>query len=124
MRILINFFAEIGLCAALLCCITCDRKNDSAKQSAEEVNKKVFSDQPGRVDAQFIVNAVDQCYALLEIAELGRARGVTAQVKEQSTQIIEGQEFLIQEFQNYAASESVSARIRHCDPRRSRRAPR
>jgi len=108
MRILINFFAEICLCAALLCCITCDRKNDSAKQSAEEVNRKVFSDKESRVDAQFIVDAVDQCYALLETAELGRTKGVSAQVKDQSVKIIEGQQFLLQEFQNYAAAASVS----------------
>ncbi|HEY3401815.1 MAG TPA: DUF4142 domain-containing protein [Ohtaekwangia sp.] len=108
MRTLIHFLAHIALCGALLCCITCDRKSDSAKESAESVNKKVFNDKESRHDAQFIVDATDQCYAILEIAKLGRTRGVSAEVKEQANQIVEGHEFLIQEFQNYAVAWAVS----------------
>src|SRR6187397_962997 len=108
MKTLMHFFFQTGLCGALLCCITCERKADSAKESAEVVNKKVFDDKESRIDAQFIVDATDQCYAILEIAKLGRTRGVSAEVKDQANQIVEGQEFLIQEFQNYAAAQSVS----------------
>jgi predicted outer membrane protein len=109
MKTLMHFFLQTVLCGALLCCITCERKVDSAKESAEIVNKKVFNDdKESRVDAQFIVDALDQCYGILEIARLGRTRGVSAQVKDQANQIVEGQEFLIQELQNYSTAASVS----------------
>src|SRR5690348_17215190 len=100
MKVVINFMSEIILCIALLCCITCEPRGDTAKESAEAVNKKVFDDNESRTDAQFIVEAVDQCYAVLEIAKLGQTRGTSADVREQSSQIVTGQEFLIQELQN------------------------
>lgn len=86
----------------------CESRNDSAKQSAEEVNKKVFDDKTTRTNAQFVVEATDQCFGALEIAKLGQARARHANVKAMATQITEGLNFLIQEFQNYGAAQSVS----------------
>lgn len=86
----------------------CESKNDSAKQRAEEVNKKVFEDKATRTNAQFVVEATDQCFGALEIAKLGQARGTNAKLKDIASRIVEGQSFLIQEFQNYGAAQSVS----------------
>lgn len=86
----------------------CESRNDSAKQSAEEVNKKVFDNKTTRTNAQFVVEATDQCFGALEIAKLGQARARHANVKAMATQITEGLNFLIQEFQNYGAAQSVS----------------
>jgi predicted outer membrane protein len=65
--------------------------NDSEKDKVRQQNKERFSDRKVQQDAQFLVNAIDASYAILEIAELGEEKLQTPLFKTKAKEIRDAQ---------------------------------
>ena len=108
MKTVLNLFVQIMLVIALLACLQCTpQKDKDSKEIAEEKNDGKFETKESEQDAQFVVNAIDDCYIILGLAEMGQQRG-GEQVAKEAGKVIDMQTKVLNKLKTYAAAEVIS----------------
>jgi putative membrane protein len=107
MKVLLNLFVQILLVCALLLAISCTTKPEDSKEVAEESNEGKFDTKTGEQDAQFVVNAVSDSYAIMELAKLAAEKG-NGETAGKAKEILIGQKKILKDLQVYAAKEVIS----------------
>jgi predicted outer membrane protein len=108
MKIYEGLYYSIVVCFIVLYCISCGSKDGSDKGNAEAQNKGKFKGREEMKDAQFVVDAIDHSYAMLELAALGEERGKSAAVKQHAQTIQDTQTSIVNELKVYAANNDIS----------------
>jgi predicted outer membrane protein len=94
----------------LLCfCVNCN--SDGTKKNVRQQNKDRFSDQEITRDANFIVNAVDESYVILEIAQLGENRLVDPKRREIARQIVDVQTAIAVKLKTFAEANDMAVQL-------------
>jgi len=108
MKTLLNLLVQILLVGALLACMQCTpQKEKDGKEAAEEKNDGKFETKESEQDAQFVVNAIDDSYTILSLAEMGQQRGGDKIAKE-AGKVIDAQTKVLNRLKTYAAAEVIS----------------
>jgi predicted outer membrane protein len=108
MKTLLNLLVQILLVGALLVCMQCTpQKEKDSKEAAEEKNDGKFETNESEQDAQFVVNAIDDSYTILGLAEMGQQRGGDKIAKE-AGKVIDAQTKVLNKLKTYAAAEVIS----------------
>lgn len=82
--------------------------NTSDKANVEKQNKDKFSSRDDRKEAQFLVDAVDKSYALLEVAQLGEEKIEDPVDKGKAKIIVEQQSRVAMRLKTFAEEYDVS----------------
>ena len=82
--------------------------NDSEKDKVKQQNKERFSDRKIQKDAQFLVNAIDASYAILEIAELGEKKLQTPLFREKAKEIRDAQTAVVVKLKTFAEQNDIA----------------
>jgi predicted outer membrane protein len=85
----------------------CSTRNESSKDAAEEENSEKFSTKNGEQDAQFLVNAVDNSFTIINLAKLAEERG-TKETAARASQIIAEQRKIMSTLEDYASKQVIS----------------
>lgn len=104
---LVKSFMEAALCCSLLFCIACSNGNESA---GNQSIKKSEITQENR-NAHFVTSALEQAYAILELAQLAKSRTEEESVSAQAQKMIDGQICIIDELKNYAFEHRINIPI-------------
>jgi predicted outer membrane protein len=109
MKTIVNLLVQILLIVALLACLRCSpqKEKDNKKEVAEEKNDGKFETKESEQDAQFVVNAIDDSYTILSLAEMGQQRGGD-QVAKEAGKVIDAQTKVLNRLKTYAAAEVIS----------------
>jgi predicted outer membrane protein len=109
MKTVLNLLVQILLVVGLLACLQCTPQKDKeeSKEIAEAHNDDKFESPEGEQDAQFVVDAVDDSYTILGLAEMGQQRGGD-KVAQEAGKVIEAQTKVLNKLKTYAASEVIS----------------
>src|SRR5688572_645504 len=107
MKTILNLLVQIILVCALLLSMSCSTKTDSSKEAAEESNDDKFATKNGEKDAEFLVNAVDNSFAIINLAKLAEERG-NKETAMRAAEIIQGQRKIMSRLEDYAAKQVVS----------------
>jgi putative membrane protein len=108
MKTIINLIIQVLLVCALLFSIQCSSNSkESAKEEAEDRNEEKFETKRGEQDAKFVVDAVDDSYRIIELAELASKKG-TENTIHKAKEILVGQRRILKQLQAYAAKEVIS----------------
>lgn len=83
---------------------------DSEKRKVKQQNRERFSDQETTRDANFLVNAVDESYIILEIAQLGEAR-LKPPCQEKARQIVEAQTSVLLRLKTFAEANGMAVQV-------------
>jgi len=81
---------------------------DKDKSNVEEQNEDKFKEKGKRKEAQFIVDALDLSYAILEVAQIGEERSIDVKIKGKAKRIVEGQTKVANVLKIYAENSSIS----------------
>jgi predicted outer membrane protein len=90
----------------LLILVSCS--NDSEKDKVKQQNKERFSDRKVQQDAQFLVNAIDASYAILEIAELGKEKLQRPLFKNKAKEILDAQTAVAVKLKTFAEQNDMA----------------
>lgn len=90
----------------LLLFVSCETNSDKAQ--VEKLNKERFAEKSDRKEAQFLVDALDQSYALLELAHLGEQKISQEDGRVRLEEIIEGQSVVAMRLKTFAEKHDVS----------------
>jgi predicted outer membrane protein len=82
--------------------------NDSEKDKVKQQNKERFSDRKVQQDAQFLVNAIDASYAILEIAELGEQKLQTPLFRNKAKEIRDAQTAVAVKLKTFAEQNDMA----------------
>jgi hypothetical protein len=85
--------------------------SDGTKKNVRQQNKDRFSDQETTRDANFIVNAVDESYVILEIAQLGENRLVDPKRREMARQIVDIQTAVAVKLKTFAEANDMAVQL-------------
>jgi putative membrane protein len=107
MKALLNLLVQILLVGALLLSISCSNRTEDSKEIAEESNEGKFETKSGEQDAQFVVDAVSDSYAMIDLAKLAAEKG-NDQTVSKAKEIMIGQKKVLKELQAYAAKQVIS----------------
>lgn len=108
MKTVVNLLVQILLIIALLACLRCSpQKEKDNKEVAEEKNDGKFETKETEQDAQFVVNAIDDSYTILSLAEMGQQRG-GGQIAKEAGNVIDAQTKVLNKLKTYAAAEVIS----------------
>jgi len=110
MKTVLNLLVQILLVVALLACMRCTPQKDKDKETkeiAEDKNDQKFETKESEHDAQFVVNAIDDAYTMLALAEVCQQRGGKQAAKE-AGKIIDAQTKVLNKLKTYAAAEVIS----------------
>jgi putative membrane protein len=107
MKVLLNLLVQMLLVCALLLSISCSTKTDDSKEVAEESNEGKFETKTGEQDAQFVVNAVSDSYAMIDLAKLATEKG-NDQTIAKANEILAGQRKVLKELQEFAAKQVIT----------------
>jgi len=108
MKTVLNLLVQILLVVALLACLQCTpQKDKDSKEAAEEKNDGKFETKESEQDAQFVVNAIDDSYTILGLAEMGQQRG-GHQIAKEAGKVIDAQTKVLNKLKTYAAAEVIS----------------
>jgi putative membrane protein len=107
MKTILNLLVQVILVCALLLSMSCASKNDSSKDVAEEQNDEKFETKNGEQDAQFLVDAVDASYTIINLSKIGRERGSRTTI-DKAAEIQDGQTRILNELKEYAAQQVIS----------------
>jgi predicted outer membrane protein len=102
----------------ILVLISCMNKSDKAK--VEKQNDERFSSSVDRKEAQFLVDAVDASYGLLEVAHLAEDKITDTSSKERIRKIIDHQTKVSIRLKTFAESNDVSIPFSGPEKTRSR----
>jgi putative membrane protein len=86
----------------------CNTRTESDKANVEEQNKDKFQRRDEKKDAQFVVDAIDASYAIIEVAQLGEQKGTSPKIKGHAKEIIEGQTSVVNKLKTYAEDNDIS----------------
>src|SRR5688572_1924851 len=106
MKVLLNLLVQMLLVCALLLSISCSTKTDDSKEVAEESNEGKFETKTGEQDAQFVVDAVSDSYAMIDLAKLATEKG-NDQTIAKANEILAGQRKVLNELQEFAAKQVI-----------------
>lgn len=98
--------AGLALIFKTLLLLSCTNSSDKAK--VEKQNTDRFSSRTDRKEAQFLVDAVDKSYALLEVAQLGEEKIDDPVEKGKAKKIIEQQSRVAMRLKTFAEENDVS----------------
>lgn len=98
--------AGLALMFKTLLLLSCTNSSDKAK--VEKQNSDKFSSRTDRKEAQFLVDAVDKSYALLEVAQLGEEKIEDPVEKGKAKRIIEQQSRVAMRLKTFAEENDVS----------------
>lgn len=109
MKAVLNLLVQILLVIALLACMQCTppKERDDQKEIAEDKNDTKFETSESEQDAQFVVNAVDDSYTILGLAQMGQQRG-GEKIAQAAGKVIEAQTKVLNKLKSYAATEVIS----------------
>lgn len=107
MKVLLNILVQVLLVCALLLSISCSRTTDDSKEAAEELNEDKFETQEGERDAQFVVDAVSDSYAIIELANLATKKGNDYTIAK-AQEILASQRKVLRDLETYATKEVIS----------------
>ena len=107
MKTLLNLFVQVLLVCALLLSMSCSTKTDSSKDTAEEKNDDKFATKAGEKDAQFVVTAVDNSFAIISLAKLAEEKG-SKESAMRASEIIQDQRKIMSTLEDYAAKQVIS----------------
>lgn len=107
MKVLVNLLVQILLVCALLLSISCTTKTEDSKEVAEESNESKFETKTGEQDAQFVVDAVSDSYAMIDLAKLATEKG-NDQTIAKANEILSGQRKVLKDLQAFAAKEVIT----------------
>lgn len=92
---------------------------NSDKSHVEQQNNEKFDSRNERKDAQFIVDAVDASYEILEVAQLGEEKLEDAAGKGIARRIVEGQTSVSVKLKTFAEANGIS--VPFSGPERTKR---
>lgn len=107
MKVLVNLLVQMLLVCALLLSISCSTKTADTKEVAEESNEGKFETKGGEQDAQFVVDAVSDSYALIELAKLATESGNDETIAK-ATDILASHRKVLKGLHVYAAKEVIT----------------
>jgi putative membrane protein len=107
MKVLLNLLVQILLVCALLLSISCSTKTEDSKEVAEESNESKFETKTGEQDAQFVVDAVSDSYAMIDLAKLATEKG-NDQTIAKANEILGGQRKVLKDLQAFATKEVIT----------------
>jgi len=105
-KTVVNIAIQILLACALLICSRCS-SGESAKEAAEDKNAAKFETPNGEQDAQFLVDAVDDSYTIIQLAEFGAEQGNRTTVGH-ARLILKEQKKILDDLKAYAATQVIS----------------
>ena len=98
--------------------LSCTNSSDKAK--VEQQNADKFSARDDRKEAQFLVNAIDKSYALLEVAQMGEEKIADPVEKGKVKKIVEQQSRVAMRLKTFAEEHDVSIPLSGPEKTRSR----
>src|SRR5688572_8615563 len=107
MKTLLNLTVQIILVCALLMAIRCSSRDDSSKAIAEDKNAAKFDTKNGEQDAQFLVDAVDDSYTIIRLAELAVRKG-NKETADKAREVLRGQKEILDDLKTYASEQVIS----------------
>jgi putative membrane protein len=107
MKVLVNLLVQMLLVCALLLSISCSTKTEDSREVAEESNEGKFETKTGEQDAQFVVDAVSDSYAMIDLAKLATEKG-NDQTIAKANEILAGQRKVLKELQEFASKEVIT----------------
>jgi predicted outer membrane protein len=102
-----SYLAVVFAVCATLFFVGCSTRNESSKDAAESENSEKFSTKNGEQDAQFLVNAVDNSFTIINLAKLAEERG-SKETAMRATEIIAEQRKIMSTLEDYASKEVIS----------------
>jgi predicted outer membrane protein len=90
-------------------CSNCN--SDGTKKNMRQQNKDRFSDKETTRDANFIVNAVDESYVILEIAQLGEKRLADQNRRELARKIVNVQTAVAVKLKTFAEANDMAVQL-------------
>ncbi|HYF68049.1 MAG TPA: DUF4142 domain-containing protein [Ohtaekwangia sp.] len=103
---LIRYSYFLGLSFIVVVFANCG--TDTNKQNVEELNQEKFNDREEIKDAQFVVDALDAAYGILEVAQLGEEKCSDILLQGKAKQMIEGQTSVSVKLKTYAEAKGIS----------------
>lgn len=102
---LILFVLACGLMLA-----ACDKRGmqEESKDVAEDKNDEKFDTKANEKDAQFVVDAVSDSYAEIELSELAETRAVDDEVKKVAADLKSSYTVLLEKLKVYATAKAIS----------------
>lgn len=82
--------------------------NSSEKDNVKQQNEERFSDRKVQKDAQFLVNAIDASYAILEIAELGQEKLQNPLLRKKAKEILDAQTAVAVKLKTFAEKNDMA----------------
>lgn len=107
MKVLVNLLVQILLVSALLLSISCSTKTEDSKEVAEDSNEGKFETKAGERDAQFIVDAVSDSYAIIDLANLAKEKG-NDQTIVRANEILTSQRTILKNLKEFATKEVIT----------------
>lgn len=90
-------------------CTNCN--SDGTKKNVRQQNQDRFSDKEITRDANFIVNAVDESYVILEIAQLGQDRLADPRRREIARKIVDVQTTVVVKLKTFAEANDMAVQL-------------
>jgi hypothetical protein len=94
----------------LLFCQCNDGKTN--KENVEQQNREKFDSRGEKKEAQFVVNTIDRCYAVLELAALGTRKEAAPGIRDQAQQTIEEYTSIMNRLKIYAEDNGISVPLK------------
>lgn len=94
----------------LLCIGACQPsgKEGNSSDIAKHANDSTFTDRKDEKDADFIVNAVANCYGEIKMAQLAHNKSIDDEVRQMATQLADSHTRILKELKGYADKNGIA----------------
>lgn len=94
----------------LICAGACQpsRREESSSDIAKHANDSTFTERTDEKDADFIVNAVANCYGEIKMAQLAHNKSIDEGVKQMATRLADSHTRVLKELKGYADKNGIA----------------
>lgn len=107
-EILILMLLAVRMVVIFITCLCAGCSTNTDKSNVEALNKDRFDTRSEKKDAQFVVDAIDDCYGILEVAQLGEERSSDILQRGKAKEIVEGQTSIVIKLKTFAEENDIS----------------
>ncbi|HYG17534.1 MAG TPA: hypothetical protein VD816_01340, partial [Ohtaekwangia sp.] len=104
MKVLVGFLTETAFCCALLYGIGFSSESPYSNNASVAVRSDLARDQ---ADAEFVVRALEQCYAISEVAMVGKITSRSADINREAETILHDYTVITDSLKAAAAKKSL-----------------